>query len=262
MVTVEEIQDHYDRLSPYYALFWGNHIHHGYWKKESESASRAQENLVHELVGFAGVQEGDRVLDVGCGLGGSSMMLASAFGCSTVGLSISAVQIAAACGAARSAALSERCDFLVADAARLPIRESAFDVVWSVECTEHIADKRALFSSLATLLKPGGRFAIAAWVKASDDALVDRVCRAFLCPNLGTVEQYLEWIPGARHRDITAHVLPTWKLCRAMAASSIVRKAASSSFAEFLDGFAAIDEAFRSGRMAYVLLAGSRGIRC
>lgn len=259
MATVEDIRDHYDRLSPYYALFWGKHIHHGYWKEGHESAASAQENLVDELSRFAGIRNGDRLLDVGCGLGGSSLLLASTLGCSTLGLSISPVQIAAARSAARSAGLEDRCEFLVADAAHLPIRESSFDVVWSVECTEHLEDKQALFRDLATVLKPGGRFAIAAWVKVADDPLVDQVCRAFLCPNLGTARQYMEWIPGSQCRDITSHVLPTWKLCRAMAVSAIVRKAAGS-FSEFLDGFEAIDEAFRSGKMAYILLAGSRPI--
>jgi tocopherol O-methyltransferase len=257
MVTIEDIRDHYDRLSPYYALFWGNHIHHGYWKDERESASRAQENLVDELARFAGIREGDRVLDVGCGLGGSSILLAGSMGCSTVGISISPVQITAARSSVRSSALNDRCEFLVADAARLPIRPASFDVIWSVECTEHLEDKRALFSNLAMLLKPGGRFAIAAWVKVADDPLVDHVCRAFLCPNLGTAREYMEWIPGAQSRDITAHVLPTWKLCRAIAASSVLRKVADS-FSEFLDGFQAIDEAFRTGKMAYILLVGSR----
>ena len=173
-----------------------------------------------------------------------------------VGISISPVQITAARSSARSASLNGRCAFLVADAARLPIAPSSFDVVWSVECTEHLEDKQALFSNLATALRPGGRFAIAAWVKVADDPLVEKVCRAFLCPNLATAREYMEWIPGAQSRDVTAHVLPTWKLCRAIAASSILRRVANP-FSEFLDGFQAIDEAFRTGKMAYVLFAGS-----
>jgi len=257
MATLEDIRDHYDRLSPYYALFWGNHIHHGYWRDERENANRAQENLVQELARFAGVREGDRVLDVGCGLGGSSILLAGSLGCSTVGISISPVQISAARNSVRSASLDNRCEFLVADAARLPIRPSSFDVVWSVECTEHLEDKQALFSNLALALKPGGRFAIAAWVKVADDPLVELGFRAFLCPNLGTTQEYVEWIPGAQSRDVTVHVLPTWKLCRAIAGSSILRKVADP-FSEFIGGFQAIDEAFRSGKMAYVFLAGSR----
>lgn len=257
MVTTEEIRDHYDRFSPYYALFWGNHIHHGYWNDERESANRAQENLIHELVRFAGVQKGDHVLDVGCGLGGSSLVLASSLGCSTVGISISPVQVAAARGAARSSGLDPKCQFLVADAAALPVRESSFDVIWSVECTEHLENKQALFRNLESALRPEGRFAIAAWVKVADDPLVDRVCRAFLCPSLATAQDYLQWIPNSNSRDITTHVLPTWKLCRSIAASSMLRKIAGP-FSEFIEGFEAIDEAFRTGKMAYVLFGGSR----
>ena len=75
-------------LSPFYQTFWGEHIHHGFWRG-NESAAEAQENLINELAGRARVAEGDRVLDVGCGLGGSSMYLARQYEAVVKGISIS-----------------------------------------------------------------------------------------------------------------------------------------------------------------------------
>src|SRR5690242_19021035 len=93
--TIDEIRDHYDTLSPFYRRFWGEHIHHGYWRGD-ESAVEAQENLIRELASRAEVSEGDRVLDVGCGLGGSSLLLAREYGVLVKGISLSEKQVSAA----------------------------------------------------------------------------------------------------------------------------------------------------------------------
>ena len=47
-ITIDDIREHYDMLSPLYRTFWGEHIHHGYWHGE-EPAAEAQENLIKEL---------------------------------------------------------------------------------------------------------------------------------------------------------------------------------------------------------------------
>src|SRR2546422_316017 len=71
MSLIDEIRAHYDALTPYYSLFWREHIHHGFWKN-GENTREAQENLIRVLSDFSGVKWHDRVLDVGCGIGGSS----------------------------------------------------------------------------------------------------------------------------------------------------------------------------------------------
>lgn len=77
-VEIEHVRQHYDRLSFLYRLFWGEHLHHGYWDG-TESASRAQIQLMERLAERAGVPRGAHVLDIGCGLGGSVMWLAKQF---------------------------------------------------------------------------------------------------------------------------------------------------------------------------------------
>ncbi len=67
---VDAIRGHYSRLSIFYWLLWGEHIHHGYWN-DSESTLEAQLNLIRRLARQAGIRHGARVLDIGCGLGSS-----------------------------------------------------------------------------------------------------------------------------------------------------------------------------------------------
>ena len=254
VALIDDIRAHYDALSPYYSLFWGKHIHHGFWE-DSENVQEAQEKLIRMLTDFSRLKPNEVVLDVGCGLGGSSLQLAREWGCSTVGISISPVQIVAARSLAQALGLHSQCEFLIEDASQSPFRDAVFDVIWSVECTEDVEEKAAFFRRMLPLLRPGGRFAIAAWTGRTNDPLIDRVCSAFLCPNLATPEQYREWIPEARILDITSHVIPTWRICRAVAESPTLSSLAGR-FSKFLQGFQAIEEAFRTGKMSYILAAG------
>src|ERR1051326_8294533 len=95
-VSLDMIRDHYDRLSPLYRALWGEHIHHGYFETGDESPARAQLKLVEQLASRVEIRHGASVLDVGCGLGGSSLWLARNFGCRVLGVTISPVQVAMA----------------------------------------------------------------------------------------------------------------------------------------------------------------------
>ena len=85
---IDAIQRHYDRLSAFYRTFWGDHIHHGLWEG-ARNAKEAQVALIERLAAKADIRPGSHVLDVGCGLGGSSIWLARNLKCTVVGLTIS-----------------------------------------------------------------------------------------------------------------------------------------------------------------------------
>src|SRR5262249_33214826 len=82
---LDVIREHYDPLSALYSALWGEHIHHGYWE-DHESPAVAQAQLVARLADRAKVPHGARVVDVGCGLGGSAFWLARHRDCSVTGI--------------------------------------------------------------------------------------------------------------------------------------------------------------------------------
>ena len=90
-VDLREIRKHYDRLSIFYRLLWGEHLHHGYWEN-GESIGRAQIKLMEKLAQTATIPRGATVLDIGSGLGGSAFWLAEEYNCRVTGLTISPVQ--------------------------------------------------------------------------------------------------------------------------------------------------------------------------
>ena len=74
-VSKSVIQGHYDLSTFFYWLFWGPHIHHGLWER-NESSRVAQIQLTERLADYADIRRGQRLLDIGCGMGGSSIHLA------------------------------------------------------------------------------------------------------------------------------------------------------------------------------------------
>ena len=110
-----------------------------------------------ELAERAALRSGERVLDVGCGLGGSARYLATEHGARVVGVDLTRESVDAAEVLARLTGLAGQVEFREADARALPFADASFDVVWTEHVQMNIADKRVFYSGLARVLAPGGR---------------------------------------------------------------------------------------------------------
>lgn len=275
-VTKSSIRLHYDLLSPFYRLLWGRHIHHGLWDQEDVKfhlpPDAAQLRLTETLADAAGIGLGDAILDVGCGLGGSAIHLAKTRGCRMTGVTLSGVQRAYASLASRANGVRKRTTFLHADVERIVFDPSSFDVLWSVECTEHLFDKPGFFREAARWLKPGGRLAICAWVAGeeplSDEQrrIAEEVCHGMFCPSLGTTSDYEKWFRDAGlvdivSRDWTQRVAETWRICLDRVHRSGTARLAPllGRDAElFLSRFETMIAAYDSGAMRYVAFTASK----
>jgi tocopherol O-methyltransferase len=268
-VTKTAIRNHYDIVTPFYRLFWGPHIHHGLWEQGDESPLLAQRRLIDRLASSAGLGRGDTVLDVGCGMGGSAIELAARYGCRVTGVTLSPLQRIWAGWSAAWQGVERRARFLCQDAERMSFPPTSFDVVWSVECTEHLFDKAGFFRRAAAWLKPGGRLAICAWLAGDGPAVepqVQAVGEGFLCPSFGTAEDYRGWFRDAglvnrEFADLTARVAETWDICRRRVEASGVGVLAwllSRRTHTFLDHFATLGNAYRSGAMQYGLFIAEK----
>ena len=144
---------------------WGDHVHLGHYGSPPRRSDfrAAKTAFVHELVRWSGLDQlprGSRVLDVGCGIGGSARILAKNYGLDVVGISISPAQIRRATDLTPEG-LS--CSFAVMDALDLQLPDQSFDAVWSVEAGPHMPDKQRYADELLRVLKPGGLLAVADW---------------------------------------------------------------------------------------------------
>jgi tocopherol O-methyltransferase len=261
------IRSHYQLGTLFYRLLWGPHIHHGLWDQEEsqESALVAQCQLTDTLADMAKIVESDKVIDVGCGMGGSSIRLARLRGCDVTGVTLSPVQKYWATVSSKLKGVGGKTRFLAEDAEQIVVPENSIDVMWSVECTEHLFDKPAFFERAAKWLRPGGRMAICVWFEGEDTSraghreLVEEVCTRFVCPSLGTRVDYAKWITDSGLRvthsvDWTNRSAKTWEICQHRVQRMHIRRIAQildKDQVEFIDGFDTLLRAYRTGAMAY-----------
>lgn len=124
-----------------------------------------------ELAALAAPQADDRVLDVGCGIGGPARYLARTYGCRVTGIDLTAEFVRTAELLSRQVGLAERVAFQVADALDLPFDPASFELVWTQHVAMNIGERSRLYGEMARVLVPGGRLAVYDIVQGSGEPL-------------------------------------------------------------------------------------------
>jgi tocopherol O-methyltransferase len=91
--------------------------------------------MVDNVLSWAGATAAKSVVDVGCGIGGSTRHIARKFNAAGTGITLSPVQVGIA-NARTAAAGLPNVTFAVADALHMPFADASFDLVWSLESGE------------------------------------------------------------------------------------------------------------------------------
>ncbi|HEV2385659.1 MAG TPA: class I SAM-dependent methyltransferase [Candidatus Acidoferrales bacterium] len=264
----QKIAEHYDFVSPYYRSLWGEHLHHGYWIRGDETKEQAQVQLIEHLAQAAGLRPRDRILDVGCGFGGSSIYLARKYNAETIGITISPVQVQMANQAAAAARVNATFLLMDAEVMKFP---RPFDVLWSVESISHYRDVAAFFASAAGLLKAGGTLALTDWFKKEN--LAARQYDKFLRPiergmlvDLHTMGEY-EAMAGSsglaviQSENLNRQCAKTWELTTEIIKDRRYWRIAfqkGAALVHFLRAFQAMRAGFRSGNLIYGLLVAKK----
>ena len=177
--STASVAEAYDRWTDDQLLerLWGDHVHLGHYgdPPRRRDFRQAKVDFVHELVRWSGLDQlppGSRVLDVGCGIGGSARILARDYGFEVLGISISPGQIERA---RQLTPAGLPCRFALMDALALELADASFDAVWTVEAGPHMPDKQRFADELLRVLKPGGLLAVADWNRR--DAAVQPLSR-------------------------------------------------------------------------------------
>lgn len=220
-----------DKQNPSIEKSFGRHVHWGFWDDpenalcDDEDYARAAEQLTLELCQLAGIAEGERVLDVGCGFGGTLASLNERFSrLQLTGLNIDARQLARARRLVR-ALRGNAVQFCQGDACRLPFRDESLDRLLAVECVFHFPSRETFFREANRVLRPGGVLVLSDFVPTRlflpINWLVTRdwfeKYNAFgRCKLEYTIEKYrrLAVQTGLRsvaERNITRQTLPTYR---------------------------------------------------
>ena len=173
-----DIREFYDASSGLWEAIWGEHMHHGYYGKSGNyklDRRQAQIDLIEELLVWASCQTTanapQNIIDVGCGIGGSTLYLAQKFDANATGITLSPVQASRATSRAAEAGWQERVKFHVANALEMPFADNSFDLVWSLESGEHMPDKTKFLQECYRVLQPGGKLIFATWCHRETNSL-------------------------------------------------------------------------------------------
>ncbi|KAI1462326.1 S-adenosyl-L-methionine-dependent methyltransferase [Annulohypoxylon moriforme] len=280
------IKKHYEIASDYYYSLWGQHIHHGLFKSDSETKEQAQVNLINYLLEISALPVGSKVLDVGCGIGGTSRFLAREHGAEVTGITISGRQVQIA----KQLTSKEVGDtpaippdsfkypgkegkeggtvrFLELDAEKMlehfqPTIEGgkSFNCVWISEALSHLPNKELFFSSSFSLLQgAGSRLVVADWFKApglsseQEEADIKPIEDGMLLPRLYTADEYVKFAERAGFKirqepiDISKEVAKTWDISWSLVSSPSLWAFAIS---QGRDGLSFL-QAFRAMRRGY-----------
>jgi len=160
--------------------YWGEHIHLGYYNKEEMEAGYKKKNFIQakydfvdEMMKLGGIDpstdSGATVLDVGCGVGGTSRYLAKKLGpkAEVTGITLSPNQVNRATELAKEQDVPNA-KFTVMNALYMDFPDNSFDIVWACESGEHMPDKEAYINEMMRVLKPGGKYVMATWCQRDD----------------------------------------------------------------------------------------------
>ncbi len=112
-----------------------------------------------DLAAAAGLQPGDRVLDLGSGLGGPARMIAAEVGCHVTGVDLSPEFVRSARILAEACGLADLCEFVEGTCLALPFPDASFDVAVTQHVVMNIADRARFWGEAFRVLRPGGRLA-------------------------------------------------------------------------------------------------------
>jgi cyclopropane fatty-acyl-phospholipid synthase-like methyltransferase len=175
--TARDIADYYNQTMHHYQRWWHLNdnlaVHYGFWEPKTKSFQQALENTNVYLLEIAEVQQGERILDAGCGVGGSSFFLAKEKNAKVTGITLSEKQIDFANKKLKEFELSELVDFKLGDYTDTDFKDETFDLIWAIESITTAPDKVKFAQEAYRILKPGGRLVIADYFK-NDEVGTDK----------------------------------------------------------------------------------------
>lgn len=220
-----KIGQFWDKISEAWQIVWGPHIHHGYYENNSVALTplQAQEKLIEKLTELLEITPQSKILDVGCGMGGTCIYLANKYQAIVTGITLSQKQVDLATQQAHSIKI-QNVEFKIEDALSLAsLANNSFDIIWSLESCEQFYDKHLFIQQAHRVLKPGGKLMLATWCSDKDEYINEfakkyqQLCNAFDSPYMPTIKYYHELLnikgfDNITTLDWTNYVKKSWDI--------------------------------------------------
>jgi len=230
---LDDLYHHHYGVGP--VQLQGDNLNEEEIKVELHRLETAQAHLLLENLG--GVEQKDRVLDAGCGRGGSCIMAAEKFGCFVDGVTISQRQAAFASKLIESRGLGSRITIHFRNMLNTGFPSESFKAIWNNESTMYV-DLAHLFTETRRLLIPGGRYVCitGAFTGTHKSESVRAIDKHYSC-RVHKRKDYFEALLShgllpLRYVNLTQDTLPYWKLREKSALATGIEKHFIKSFEE------------------------------
>jgi len=223
----QDVIAYYDTCEVNYKRWWDLDrslaMHAGFWDEKTKTLSQALMRENEILADIAKIKEGDRILDAGCGVGGSSFYLASQKGAEVTGITLSEKQVLTAKQKAEERKHLHRIpEFLVMDYIHTTFPNESFDVVWGLESVCHAEDKRDFIREAQRILKPNGRLIIADGFTIKNDytesekELLSKAVNGWAVNSMESIPNFTKYLnefnfQNIIKKDATHYVIPSSK---------------------------------------------------
>ena len=221
----KDIERYYDISEAQYRQVWqlekSRSLHYGYWDATTKNLHQALLRINSILADLAAIKESEKVLDAGCGIGGSSLWLAEHIKCKVTGISLSSRQITKAEELAEKLDLTSFVNFEKKDFTDTGYPDGSFDVIWAIESFNHIFERKRFTEEAYRLLKRGGRLVMVDFFKnesleGKDKDLVEKCAIGWSLNDFMVTEKFEKQLKesgfsSTKIIDITKAALPSAK---------------------------------------------------
>lgn len=269
-----EPSHHYDRVHEAWELLMGAEFHYGFFADAQTPLAAATAALTEEMIRRARFAPGDRVLDVGCGTGRQACDLAERFDVELVGITTSETGVDAGLHQAANRGLVQ-VGFEQRDGTDNKFPDASFDVVWVLESSHLMRDRRALLSECVRVLRPGGRLVLCDIIRRREIPFLEVRSRrrefgvlraAFGDAHMEPLADYAETLRGLGMTvhdatDISAETLGTFAAWRANAETyrdQVIELIGLDSLDEFVEATEILERFWGDETLGYGILSATR----
>lgn len=196
----DDTKKYYDTTQISYNLLWMNKknlaMHYGFWGKGIKTLHEALLNQNKETAEALGIKKDDRVLDAGCGVGGSAIWVAENYGANVTGITIVDKQIKQATKNAKNRGVDRLVDFKLMDYCNTDFPDESFDKIYAMESMCYANNKAVFVKEMYRILKPGGILTISdafldeKAIQKSDELMLNDWMVGWAVPNVSKIENF------------------------------------------------------------------------